>query len=66
MPPRERQYITNWQLSIIAAARVHDLEFIRCLRLISQVMMFLLMYFKDFLFAIPRSKFSRRIISMKL
>jgi hypothetical protein len=39
MPPRERQYITNWQLSIIAAARVHDLEFIRCLRLISQVMM---------------------------
>jgi hypothetical protein len=39
MPPRERQYITNWQLSIIAAARVNDLEFIRCLRLISQVMM---------------------------
>jgi hypothetical protein len=39
MPPRERQYITNWQLSIIAAARVHDLEFVRCLRLISQVMM---------------------------
>jgi hypothetical protein len=39
MPPRERQYITNWQLSIITAARIHDLEFIRCLRLISQVMM---------------------------
>ncbi len=39
MPPRERQYITNWQLSIIAAARVHDLEFIRCLRLVSQAML---------------------------
>jgi hypothetical protein len=39
MPPRERQYITNWQMSIITAARVHDMEFIRCLRLISQVMM---------------------------
>jgi hypothetical protein len=39
MPPRERQYITNWQLSIIAAARVHDMEFIRCLRLISQAML---------------------------
>ncbi len=39
MPPRERQYITNWQLSIIAAARVHDMEFIRCLRLVSQAML---------------------------
>jgi hypothetical protein len=39
MPPRERQYITNLQLSIIAAVRVHDLEFVRCLRLISRVMM---------------------------
>jgi hypothetical protein len=39
MPLRERQYITNWQMSIIAAARVHDMEFIRCLRLISQAMM---------------------------
>ncbi len=39
MPPRERQYITNWQLSIIAAARVHDMEFIRCLRLVSQTML---------------------------
>jgi hypothetical protein len=39
MPPHERQYITNWQMSIIAAARVHDMEFIRCLRLISQAMM---------------------------
>jgi hypothetical protein len=38
-PPRERQYITNWHLSIIAAARVHDMEFIRCLRLISQAML---------------------------
>ncbi len=39
MPLRERQYITNWQLSIIAAARVHDMEFIWCLRLISQAML---------------------------
>jgi hypothetical protein len=39
MPPRERQYITNWQLSIIAAARVHNMEFIRCLRLVSQTML---------------------------
>jgi hypothetical protein len=39
MPPHERQYITNWQLSIIAAARVHDMEFIRCLRLVSQAML---------------------------
>ncbi len=39
MAPRERQYITNWQLSIIAAARVHDMEFIRCLRLVSQAML---------------------------
>jgi hypothetical protein len=39
IPPRERQYITNWQLSIISAAAVHDLEFVRCLRLISRVMM---------------------------
>jgi hypothetical protein len=39
MPQRERQYITNWQLSIIAAARVHDMEFIRCLRLVSQAML---------------------------
>ncbi len=39
MPPRERQYITNWQLSTINAARVHDMEFIRCLRLISQAML---------------------------
>jgi hypothetical protein len=39
MPPRERQYITNWQLSIITAARVHDMEFIRCLRLVSQAML---------------------------
>jgi hypothetical protein len=39
MPPREREYITNWQLSIIGAARVHDMKFIRCLRLISQAML---------------------------
>jgi hypothetical protein len=39
MSPHERQYITNWQLSIIAAARVHDMEFIRCLRLVSQAML---------------------------
>ncbi len=39
MPPRERQYITKWQMSIIAAVRVHDMEFIRCLRLISQAIL---------------------------
>jgi len=39
LPPREKQYIVNWQLSIISAARNHDLEFVRCLRLISRIMM---------------------------
>jgi hypothetical protein len=39
LPPREKQYIVNWQLSIIGAVRNHDLEFVWCLRLISWIMM---------------------------